>query len=193
MVWCWQQDPEDRPSADGIITATSSEQFPRLLDGIRACNAGQVCVYVCWCVGWCECMCVLQVTASCVRLTTPSSGYGGGRGRGWRLNSPSALSFGSRNSYTQSPQPLSLQHRPLSDTGGFPLSPPPQEESEGSSPSGPSPFSPQRRVSIDEPRSKYLWSPRISEAVSHRVFRCHGYCFTVLLVRCTHLTLMTRV
>ncbi len=50
MVWCWQQDPEDRPSADGIITATGSEQFPRLLDGIRACNAGQVCgCDVCMC------------------------------------------------------------------------------------------------------------------------------------------------
>ena len=42
MVWCWQQNPEHRPTAGQIIEATSSEQFPRLLDGIRACNVGQV-------------------------------------------------------------------------------------------------------------------------------------------------------
>lgn len=42
MVWCWQQDPELRPNGYEIIEATKSEQFPRLLDGIRACNSGQV-------------------------------------------------------------------------------------------------------------------------------------------------------
>ena len=42
MVWCWQQLPDNRPSADSIIALTQKQQFPRLLDGIRICNSGQV-------------------------------------------------------------------------------------------------------------------------------------------------------
>lgn len=42
MVWCWQQSPDHRPSAKTIIEMASMQQFPRLLDGIRICNSGQV-------------------------------------------------------------------------------------------------------------------------------------------------------
>ncbi len=42
MVWCWQQDPDDRPKADQIIVAANDEQFLRLFDGIRASNGVQV-------------------------------------------------------------------------------------------------------------------------------------------------------
>ncbi len=42
MVWSWQQAPDDRPVAKDIIRVANEEQFPRLLDGIRICNSGQV-------------------------------------------------------------------------------------------------------------------------------------------------------
>ena len=42
MVWCWQQKPENRPTAPGIMEVATTEQFPRLLDGIRICNCGKV-------------------------------------------------------------------------------------------------------------------------------------------------------
>ena len=42
MVWCWQQLKDERPSAVDIAEVASKEQFPRLLDGIRICNLGQV-------------------------------------------------------------------------------------------------------------------------------------------------------
>ena len=42
MVWCWQQKPENRPDAPTIMEVASTEQFPRLLDGIRICNYGKV-------------------------------------------------------------------------------------------------------------------------------------------------------
>ena len=42
MVWCWQQLPENRPTAEAVIDLASKEQFPRLLDGIRVCSSGQV-------------------------------------------------------------------------------------------------------------------------------------------------------
>ena len=44
MVWCWQQDPDKRPTADDIITTAESDQFLRLLNGIRISNGGQVTV-----------------------------------------------------------------------------------------------------------------------------------------------------
>lgn len=42
MVWCWQQLPENRPSAQKIMGVANTEQFSRLLDGIRICNSGKV-------------------------------------------------------------------------------------------------------------------------------------------------------
>ncbi len=42
MVWCWQQDTDNRPKADEIIVAANNEQFLKLFDGIRASNGGQV-------------------------------------------------------------------------------------------------------------------------------------------------------
>ena len=35
MVWCWQQDPEMRPTATEVVEVAKSEQFCRLIDGIR--------------------------------------------------------------------------------------------------------------------------------------------------------------
>ena len=49
MVWCWQQFPDHRPSAGELIAMATKQQFPRLLDGIRVCNSGQVW-FVCVCV-----------------------------------------------------------------------------------------------------------------------------------------------
>lgn len=43
MVWCWQQLPDNRPTADDIIAMATMHQFARLVDGIRICNTGQVC------------------------------------------------------------------------------------------------------------------------------------------------------
>ena len=173
-MWCWQQNPEHRPTAGQIIEATSSEQFPRLLDGIRACNVGQVGgASVCssngvaleWLLIYYN---TFQVTSSCVRMTTPPS-YGW---RGRRILSPSTISLNSRPSFPQSPQPISYMPRSSLDDKGFPQSteeaPPITTElgdSESSSPSGPSPILSPQRNSIDEPRSKYVWSPRISDQV----------------------------
>ena len=41
MVWCWQQHPDHRPSASEIISTAQSDQFLRLLNGIRI-SRGQV-------------------------------------------------------------------------------------------------------------------------------------------------------
>ena len=38
MVWCWQQDYDERPSADSIIEVAHSDQFLRLADAIRINN-----------------------------------------------------------------------------------------------------------------------------------------------------------
>lgn len=35
MIWCWQQDPEMRPTATQVVEAAKSEQFCRLVDGIH--------------------------------------------------------------------------------------------------------------------------------------------------------------
>ena len=35
MIWCWQQDPEVRPTASQVVEVAKSEQFCRLIDGIR--------------------------------------------------------------------------------------------------------------------------------------------------------------
>ena len=42
MVWCWQQSPDQRPTAREILDKASQDQFPRLLDGIRVCTSGLV-------------------------------------------------------------------------------------------------------------------------------------------------------
>ena len=42
MVWCWQENPDDRPKGNDIIEKCSTLHFPKLLDGIRVCDAGQV-------------------------------------------------------------------------------------------------------------------------------------------------------
>ena len=46
MIWCWQQFPDNRPSAGTIIATAMTPEFPRLLDGIRICNSGQVGVVI---------------------------------------------------------------------------------------------------------------------------------------------------
>ena len=47
MVWCWQQEEENRPKASQIIDLTSADQFLRLADAIRINNFGsQVHVHV---------------------------------------------------------------------------------------------------------------------------------------------------
>ena len=38
MVWCWQQSPDDRPTAKQIVATVDTDQFLRLLDGIRVCD-----------------------------------------------------------------------------------------------------------------------------------------------------------
>lgn len=35
MIWCWQQDPEVRPTATEVVEVAKSEQFCRLIDGIH--------------------------------------------------------------------------------------------------------------------------------------------------------------
>ena len=42
MVWCWQQDPDMRPTATQVVEVAKSEQFCRLVDGIRIDNDGRV-------------------------------------------------------------------------------------------------------------------------------------------------------
>jgi hypothetical protein len=42
MVWCWQENPDDRPTGNEIIEKCNTLHFPKLLDGIRVCDAGQV-------------------------------------------------------------------------------------------------------------------------------------------------------
>lgn len=42
MVWCWQQHPDNRPTANQIIRVAKSKQFLKLLDGIRISTGGQV-------------------------------------------------------------------------------------------------------------------------------------------------------
>ena len=38
MVWCWQQEPDDRPNADKVISTATADQFLRLADAIRINN-----------------------------------------------------------------------------------------------------------------------------------------------------------
>ena len=40
MVWCWQQEEKDRPSASEIIGVAEADQFLRLADAIRINNFG---------------------------------------------------------------------------------------------------------------------------------------------------------
>ena len=42
MVWCWQENPDDRPTGNEIIEKINSIEFSKLLDGIRLCDKGQV-------------------------------------------------------------------------------------------------------------------------------------------------------
>ena len=42
MIWCWQQDPEMRPTATQVVEVARSQQFCRLVDGIRIDNDGRV-------------------------------------------------------------------------------------------------------------------------------------------------------
>ena len=42
MVWCWQENPDNRPTGNEIIEKCNTLHFPKLLDGIRVCDAGQV-------------------------------------------------------------------------------------------------------------------------------------------------------
>ena len=42
MIWCWQQDPEVRPTATQVVEAARSEQFCRLVDGILIDNNARV-------------------------------------------------------------------------------------------------------------------------------------------------------
>ena len=42
MIWCWQQDPEMRPTATQVVEAAKSEQFCRLIDGILIDNNARV-------------------------------------------------------------------------------------------------------------------------------------------------------
>ena len=41
-MWCWQENPDDRPTGNEIIEKCNTLHFPKLLDGIRVCDAGQV-------------------------------------------------------------------------------------------------------------------------------------------------------
>ena len=47
MVWCWQENPDDRPTGNEIIEKCNTLHFPKLLDGIRVCDAGQVYYFHC--------------------------------------------------------------------------------------------------------------------------------------------------
>ena len=42
MVWCWQQHPEDRPEATEVLSVVQTQQFLRLVDGIRVCDGAKV-------------------------------------------------------------------------------------------------------------------------------------------------------
>ena len=42
MIWCWQQDPEMRPTASQVVEVAKSEQFCRLVDGILIDNHARV-------------------------------------------------------------------------------------------------------------------------------------------------------
>lgn len=74
MVWCWQQDSDKRPTADDIITTAQSDQFLRLLNGIRISNGGQVIVMwqlltiTCTIYSSSPLLHLLQVTAACVTV-----------------------------------------------------------------------------------------------------------------------------
>ena len=112
-----------------------------------------------------------QVTSSCIRMTTPPSN---GQ-RGCHILSRSTISLNSRPSFPQSPQPISYVPRPSLDDRGVPQlteeAPPITTklgDSESSNPSSPSPILSPQRNSIDEPRSKNVWSPRISDQVCKR-------------------------
>lgn len=42
MIWCWQQDPEMRPTATQVVEVAKSEQFCRLVNGIHIDNSARV-------------------------------------------------------------------------------------------------------------------------------------------------------
>ena len=42
MIWCWQQDPEKRPTATQVVEVAKSEQFYRLIDGIHISDSARV-------------------------------------------------------------------------------------------------------------------------------------------------------
>ena len=42
MIWCWQQDPEMRPTATQVVEVAKNEQFCRLVDGILIDNNARV-------------------------------------------------------------------------------------------------------------------------------------------------------
>jgi len=53
MIWCWQQDPEMRPTASQVVEVARSEQFCCLVDGIRIDNDGR---------GLCKCHREIPIT-----------------------------------------------------------------------------------------------------------------------------------
>ena len=48
MSWCWQQDPELRPTASQVVEVVKSEEFCCLRDGVCINDYGQV-LCVCHC------------------------------------------------------------------------------------------------------------------------------------------------
>lgn len=42
MSWCWQQDPELRPTASQVVEVVKSEEFCCLRDGVCINDYGQV-------------------------------------------------------------------------------------------------------------------------------------------------------
>ena len=51
MVWCWQQEEKDRPSAQEVVGLAKADQFLRLADAIRINNFGsqvdECCMRLC--------------------------------------------------------------------------------------------------------------------------------------------------
>ena len=76
MAWCWQQNPGDRPTASQIVKTVNTDQFLRLLDGIRVCDTTHVIA------------CGYRIVSTYSRMSSGQRSLPGGG----RRNSPTTLS-----------------------------------------------------------------------------------------------------
>ena len=99
MIWCWQQDPEMRPTAAQVVEVAKSEQFCRLVDGVLIDNNARVL-----------CSCQREIVVS-VREKSKSS-----RMKKFTSENLELFSSFKVGSETLAPRSFSEGHSELSDT-----------------------------------------------------------------------------